>query len=104
MEISNSNSPTQNPTRNSKIAAWAVTVGLLLTGIGGGFAPWIYRESVALQLTAPGLAEFVSMFVDLGAADGALSKIGLIALPEAERMVQAEGAKSMKPLAAGDLK
>ena len=52
----------------------------------------------------PGLAEFVSMFVDLGAADGALSKIGLIALPEAERMVQAEGAKSMKPLAAGDLK
>jgi hypothetical protein len=33
--------------------------GMLLAGIGGGFAPWIWRESVALQLTAPGLAEFI---------------------------------------------
>ncbi len=51
-----------------------------------------------------GLAEFVSMFVDLGAADGPLSKIGLIALPEADRTVQVEAAKSMKPLSAADLK
>jgi hypothetical protein len=38
---------------------WLLGGGLLLTGIGGGFAPWVWRESVALQLTAPGLAEFV---------------------------------------------
>jgi len=33
--------------------------GLLLTGLGGGFLPWIWQPPVALQLTAPGLAEFV---------------------------------------------
>ncbi len=41
------------------LPAWLLTVGLLLAGIGGAFAPWVWREGVALQLTAPGLAEFV---------------------------------------------
>ena len=41
------------------LSGWFVAIGLLLTGIGGSFAPWIWHESVALQLSAPGLAEFV---------------------------------------------
>jgi hypothetical protein len=36
-----------------------MALGLLLAGAGGAFLPWVWRESVALQLTAPGLAEFV---------------------------------------------
>jgi hypothetical protein len=32
---------------------------ILALAIGGGFAPWVYRPPVALQLTPPGLAEFV---------------------------------------------
>lgn len=39
--------------------------GILLVGIGGGFAPWIWRESVALQLTAPGLAEFIKFLPEV---------------------------------------
>lgn len=39
--------------------SWLLALGLVLTGCGGAFAPWIWRESVALQLTGPGLAEFV---------------------------------------------
>ncbi len=34
-------------------------------GIGGGFVPWIWRDSVALQLTAPGLAEFVKFLPEI---------------------------------------
>jgi hypothetical protein len=46
---------------NSKliVSSWLLSLGLLLTGTGGAFLPWIWREGVALQLTAPGLAEFV---------------------------------------------
>lgn len=40
-------------------------LGLLLTGLGGAFAPWIWRDSVALQLTAPGLAEFVKFLPEI---------------------------------------
>jgi hypothetical protein len=40
-------------------SASIIALGLLLTGVGGTFLPWIWHESVALQLTAPGLAEFV---------------------------------------------
>lgn len=36
-----------------------LTLGLFLAGLGGAFLPWVWREPVALQLTAPGLAEFV---------------------------------------------
>jgi hypothetical protein len=39
--------------------------GILLAGIGAGFAPWIWRESVALQLTAPGLAEFIKFLPEV---------------------------------------
>lgn len=42
-----------------KPAGWLLTLGLFLAGLGGAFLPWVWREPVALQLTAPGLAEFV---------------------------------------------
>ena len=50
-----------------QIASWLLAGGLLLTGIGGAFAPWIWRESVALQLTGPGLAEFVKFLAEIRA-------------------------------------
>lgn len=53
------------PYRSSVLAGWLLSVGLLLTGIGGAFAPWIWREGVALQLTAPGLAEFVKFLAQV---------------------------------------
>jgi len=34
-------------------------ISLFALVIGGGFAPWVYRPPVALQLTPPGLAEYV---------------------------------------------
>jgi hypothetical protein len=40
-------------------AAFVLAAGLLLAGAGGAFAPWVWRAPVALQLTAPGLAEFI---------------------------------------------
>ena len=49
--------PSKN--RNIWIGSWLTAGGLLITGIGGAFLPWVWRESVALQLTGPGLAEFV---------------------------------------------
>jgi hypothetical protein len=42
-----------------------MALGLLVTGIGGAFLPWIWRESVALQLTGPGLAEFVKFLPEV---------------------------------------
>lgn len=42
-----------------ELAGWLLVLGLLLAGLGGAFFPWVWREPVALQLTAPGLAEFV---------------------------------------------
>jgi len=42
-----------------QISGWLLTLGLLLAGSGGAFAPWVWREPAVLQLTAPGLAEFV---------------------------------------------
>lgn len=47
------------------ISSWLLALGLLLTGIGGAFLPWVWRESVALQLTAPGLAEFVKFLPEV---------------------------------------
>lgn len=47
------------------LPGWLLTFGLLLAGLGGAFAPWIWRESVALQLTGPGLAEFVKFLPDI---------------------------------------
>ena len=53
--------------RNSKLifASLLLALGLLVTGIGGAFAPWIWRPSVALQLTGPGLAEFVKFLPEI---------------------------------------
>ncbi len=42
-----------------RITYYVFSFSLLLAGIGGAFLPWIWRASVALQLTGPGLAEFV---------------------------------------------
>ncbi len=36
-----------------------LVVALLAFGIGAGFGAWVYRPPAALQLTAPGLAEYV---------------------------------------------
>jgi hypothetical protein len=48
-----------------KVSSWLLVIGLLLSGMGGSFAPWIWREAVALQLTAPGLAEFVKFLPEM---------------------------------------
>lgn len=48
-----------------RTSRWLLAGGLLLAGIGAGFAPWIWRESVALQLTAPDLAEFVKFLPEV---------------------------------------
>ena len=45
-------------------AGWLLAGGLLLTGVGGAFAPWVWRGAVALQLTAPGLAEFIKFLAE----------------------------------------
>lgn len=47
------------------MASWLSALSLLLTGLGGAFLPWIWREPVALQLTAPGLAEFVKFLPEV---------------------------------------
>lgn len=48
-----------------QFSSWLLAIGLLLTGLGGGFIPWVWHESVALQLTAPGLAEFVKFLPEI---------------------------------------
>ncbi len=45
-------------------AGWLLAAGLLLTGVGAAFAPWVWRGPVALQLTAPGLAEFIKFLAE----------------------------------------
>ncbi len=40
-------------------------IGLFMAGVGGGFVPWVWRDTVALQLTAPGLAEFVKFLPEV---------------------------------------
>lgn len=53
--------------RNLKplVGSWLLALGLLITGIGGAFLPWIWRVGVALQLTAPGLAEIVKFLPEI---------------------------------------
>jgi hypothetical protein len=57
--LQTNNSRITNHGSRITVSNWLLAVGLLLTGLGGAFLPWIWRESVALQLAAPGLAEFV---------------------------------------------
>ena len=40
-------------------------LSLLALATGGGFAPWVYRPAVALQLTPPGLAEYVKFLPEV---------------------------------------
>lgn len=47
------------------MAGWLLGLGLFLTGLGGAFLPWIWRAPVALQLTAPGLAEFIKFLPEV---------------------------------------
>lgn len=47
------------------MASWLLVLGLFLAGLGGAFLPWIWRSPVALQLTAPGLAEFIKFLPEL---------------------------------------
>jgi hypothetical protein len=42
-----------------KTGGFLLGLGLLVAGFSAAFAPWIWRPPVALQLTGPGLAEFV---------------------------------------------
>jgi hypothetical protein len=57
------------------ISDWLLALGLLLTGVGGAFLPWIWRESVALQLTAPGLAEFVKFLPQVRAGQVEIERL-----------------------------
>lgn len=47
------------------VSRFTLPLGLFLAGVGGGFTPWIWRESVAAQLTGPGLAEFVKFLPEI---------------------------------------
>ena len=48
-----------------RLASWLLVLGLGLAGAGGAFLPWIWPGPVALQLTAPGLAEFVKFLPEV---------------------------------------
>jgi hypothetical protein len=65
LEIQQSPDLSRNPQQAIRLSSWLLALGLLLTGIGGAFLPWIWREGVALQLTGPGLAEFVKFLPDV---------------------------------------
>ncbi|MDM8519401.1 hypothetical protein QUF64_05085 [Anaerolineales bacterium HSG6] len=54
-----------SPTKISYFENYLIVLGLFLTGMGGGFIPWIWRDAVALQLTAPGLAEYVKFLAEV---------------------------------------
>lgn len=57
------------------MTSWLLALGLLLTGVGGAFLPWIWRASVALQLTAPGLAEFVKFLPEVRLGQAQLQRL-----------------------------
>ncbi len=42
-----------------KFARNLLIISMLVFAVGAAFAPWVYRPPAALQLTAPGLAEYV---------------------------------------------
>lgn len=61
--------------RTTHYVSWLLALGLLLAGCGGAFAPWVWRESVALQLTAPGLAEFVKFLAEVRTAQLTIERL-----------------------------
>jgi len=71
------------------LSSWLLILGLLLIGIGGAFLPWIWYPSVALQLTGPGLAEFVKFLPEVRTGQIQIQRLcfllplflGMLALP-----------------------
>jgi hypothetical protein len=61
--------------QKSNWAGWLLTAGLLLAGIGAAFGPWVWRASVALQLTPPGLAEFVKFLPEIRAVQIQINRL-----------------------------
>jgi len=59
-------------------SGYLVIVGLFLMGIGGAFIPWIWHSPVALQLTAPGLAEFIKFLPELRTAQLHIDRLQLL--------------------------
>jgi hypothetical protein len=62
-------------TNKLTIHKYLLAFGLLVAGVGGAFAPWLWREPVALQLTAPGLAEFVKFLPSVRTVQVALQRL-----------------------------
>ncbi len=48
-----------------KVTHWLLVLGVLCTGLGAAFGPWIWHASMALQITGPGLAEFVKFLPEI---------------------------------------
>jgi len=77
-----------------KTLRWILSISLLLLGIGGGFTPWIYRPPAALQLTAPGLAEFVKFLPEM--------RLGLLPIQRLHFLLPLATAALALPLAASN--
>jgi hypothetical protein len=56
---------TQTPFPKAHPSHYVIVFGIWLAGVGGSFMPWLWRDAVALQLTAPGLAEFVKFLPEV---------------------------------------
>ncbi len=59
----------------SRPSSFIIALGLVLTGVGGAFLPWIWHDSVALQLTGPGLAEFVKFLPQIRTGQVAIERL-----------------------------
>ena len=75
-----------------KTLRWLLPLSLVLLGVGGGFTPWVYRSPVALQLTAPGLAEFVKFLPEM--------RLGLLPIQRLHFLLPLATAALTLPLAA----
>lgn len=58
-----------------RITSYVFPLSLVLAGISGAFLPWIWRAGVALQLTGPGLAEFVKFLPEARAGQVRLARL-----------------------------
>lgn len=56
---------TKNKKQKTNLASLFIIGSLLALAIGGGFGAWVYHSTVALQLTAPGLAEYVKFLAEV---------------------------------------
>ena len=59
----------------SPLSSLLLLAGMLMTGVGGAFLPWIWRDSVALRLTGPGLAEFVKFLPQVRAGQVSIERL-----------------------------